>query len=241
MKGFNSIYHSKRANKKKGSGFAIYISETLEYCTETRFSNFSKHLESLFITVTNISHESLTFGGVYMPPSGDISIFHEEFEQFLTLLPRKNVIISGDFNVDLHKPGPSAKFENVIYSGGFIPSISLATHEKLGCSPSCIDNILTNSENLILSSGVLKTQVSAHFPIFNHLNILKLAPSEKSKISPRYDTCQSNLDLFVKSFSQNFSNLQVFSNVTLAEEALFENFADKFSDLVNVPGCVILG
>ncbi|NQZ52535.1 MAG: hypothetical protein HRT95_20925, partial [Moritella sp.] len=233
MKGYNSVYQSRIGDKRKGSGLALYISETLEYCIEQQFSNCSKHLEALFVTIKNISQESLTFGVVYRPPSGNISIFLEELEQLLSLVPKNNVMISGDFNIDLHKSGSSSEFENVVYGSGFIPSISLATHAKLGCTPSCIDNILTNSYELISSSGVLKTQVSAHFPIFCHLDVEELVSTKKSKVFPQYDMCQSNMDLFVQKFSRSFSNLQVFSNQVVPEETLFENFSGTLSKLVD--------
>ena len=48
----------------------------------------------------------------------------------------------GDFNIDLLKP--NAEFEGVIYGNNMIPTITLATHEKPGCKPSLIDNILIN-------------------------------------------------------------------------------------------------
>ncbi|NQZ52548.1 MAG: hypothetical protein HRT95_20990, partial [Moritella sp.] len=41
MKGYNSVYQSRIGDKKKGSGLALYISETLEYCIEQQFSNCS--------------------------------------------------------------------------------------------------------------------------------------------------------------------------------------------------------
>ena len=235
MAGYNSVYQSKIANKNKGSGLALYISNSLEFNIENRFNNCSKHLESLFVTIDNVSKGKITCGVVYRPPSGDISIFLKELENLLEILPSKNVLMCGDYNIDLHKLGSSniSNFENIIYGNGFIPCISLATHEKLGCTPSCIDNILTNSHELIMSSGILDTQIYAHFPIFCHLDVEKLGPSGKAKSLPRYDLCESNIDTFTQKFSQNFSNLQVFSNPVIPEERMFENFANKMSELVD--------
>ena len=234
IKGYSSVHQSKVVDKKKGSGLALYLSESLEYNTEDRFNNCSEHLQSLFVTINNESQEKVTCGVVYRPPSGDISIFLEELENLLSILPQKNVMISGDFNIDLHKLSSSRnQFENVIYGNGFIPSISLATHEKLGCNPSCIDNILTNSHDLLMSSGVLKTQVSSHFPIYCFIDVEELEIHKKTKSFPRYDMCQSNMDIFLEKFSHNFSNLQVFSNATIADETLFENFSDRLSGLVD--------
>ena len=84
-------------------------------------------MESLFIQTKNTS-EVLTFGVVYRPPSGNES----EFEALLSALPNKNVTISGDFNIDLHKN--CIGLENILYSNGFAPTISIATHENSGCT-----------------------------------------------------------------------------------------------------------
>ena len=146
MSGYNAVYQSKIDNKQKGSGLALYISESLEYCEILEYSQCTVNLEALFIKVKNTS-EVLTVGVVYRPPSGTVSAFMTEFEELLSTLPNKNVIISGDFNIDLHKP--NNEYENLFYSHGFVPTISISTHEKLGCTPSCIDNIFSMFCNFV--------------------------------------------------------------------------------------------
>ena len=65
-------------------------------------------------------------------------------------LPSENVIVTGDFNINLLSSSCKS-FEEIMFSNNLIPTISLATHEKPGCTPSLIDNILLNStENLIV-------------------------------------------------------------------------------------------
>ena len=67
----------------------------------------------------------------------------------------------GDFNIDLFKP--NAEFEGVIYDNNMIPTITLATHEKPGCKPSLIDNILINTSESLLNAGILETRVSHQY------------------------------------------------------------------------------
>ena len=93
----------------------------------SQFNNCTQNRESLFIQTENTS-EVLTFGVVYVPPSGNES--------------NKNITISGDFNIDLHKN--CIGLENILYSNGFPPTISIVTHENSRCTPSCIDNIFVN-------------------------------------------------------------------------------------------------
>ena len=46
----------------------------------------------------------ITVGVVYRPPSGIIKEFFKEWELILKELPEENVIIMGDFNIDLLQP-----------------------------------------------------------------------------------------------------------------------------------------
>ena len=99
--GYQSVYQSKLACKNKGSGLAIYIKDPFLYSLNENFSQCSKNLESLFITISNTS-KPLTVGVVYRPPSGIKCEFIDELNGLLQKLPRSNVIITGDFNIDLH-------------------------------------------------------------------------------------------------------------------------------------------
>ena len=39
------------------------------------------------------------------------------------------------------------EFESIMLTNGFLPLISIHTHEKPGCNKLCIDNVFTNSIN----------------------------------------------------------------------------------------------
>ena len=67
------------------------------------------------------------------------------------MLPQSNVYLTGVFTIDLHKH-TAAVFEDIMFGNGFSPVISIATHFKPDCSIFCIDNILTNSTDLGVSS-----------------------------------------------------------------------------------------
>ena len=80
-----------------------------------------------------------------------------------------------------------------------IPVISLATHEKPGCAPSLIDNILTNSTDNLIGAGVLESRVSHHFPIFCISNCTSLLEDDDpSANKPKYDYSESNINIFLE-------------------------------------------
>ena len=157
---YNSEYNSKFPDKKKGSGLALYIHNDMIYNRIDALCHCTKNLESLFIKVTN-SETPLTIGVVYRPPSGNLATFlHEMDTSIIKSIPDKNVVIMGDFNIDLFQP--SNGYENVLYGNNLIPTISIATHEKPGCNPSLIDNILLNSTESLINSGVIENKISHH-------------------------------------------------------------------------------
>ena len=163
--GYNFEYSSKLANKSKGSGLGIYVIDKFQFTKLDKFCNCSPNLETLFIEVTN-TVKPITIGITYRPPSGDKLLFNKEVDALLQNLPKENLIIAGDFNINLFS-SLASEFEEMMFSNNLIPTVSQATHERPGCKPSLIDNILINSTENHILSGVLQSRVSHHFPIFN--------------------------------------------------------------------------
>ena len=143
----------------------------------------------------------MTLGVVYGPPSAEsLEKSVDEFEKVLLSLPKEGVHITGDFNINLlEKNSPALrKFEELTFSNCFTPTISIATHFKPGCNPSCIDNILTQAPGNLLVSGVLNTCVSHDAPIFCIFNN-KLTTEQKAdpKNLPKYNYSNENIEKFV--------------------------------------------
>ena len=219
LNGYQSVYQSKIAGKNKGSGLAIYIRDSFLYTTYDDCCQCTKNLESLFVSVSNTS-KPLTVGVIYRPPSGNKSEFIDELKNLLLKVPKSNAIITGDFNIDLHKQNIS-DFEDIIYGTGFVPLVSIATHFRPGCNPSCIDNIFTNSVDNIIMSGVCENAVSHHLPLFCFTELLCNPCDEINIKLPKYDFSETNMMTFMNSFSNNLVNAGFTSNI--------EGIASKFS------------
>ena len=204
--GYQSFYQSKIVGKRKGSGLAIYIKDEFICKPNEKFNQCSKNMESFFVTISNTS-EPVTVGVIYRPPSGNRNEFLIELENLVCSLPNSNLIITGDFNIDLHKPG-NTQFEDVLYGNGLVPLISIATHHKPGCQPSCIDNIYVNlaDSDSINLSGVCEDQITHHLPLFCISNIGYRVSADSKKQLPHYDFCESNMDSFSNSISAKLSD-----------------------------------
>ena len=205
LNGYQSVFQSKTPNKNRGSGLAIYIEDKFLHTTCDESSQCSKNLESLFINVSN-TIEPILVGVIYRPPSGNIDQFLSEFEKLLSKLPSKNVYITGDFNIDLHKRcAQLSKFENIFFGNGLLPTISRSTHCKPGCNPSCIDNIFVKSVEPIAISGIFETAISHHSPIFCIIDNTLSSIEPEQKQCPKYDYCESNLDKFSNEIENKLS------------------------------------
>ena len=148
----------------------------------------------------------------------------------MTKLPHSNVYLTGDFNIDLL--GNSAtELEDTVFVNGFNPLISIATHFKPGCKSSCIDNILTNSTDTLKSSGVLKSNVNHHCPIFC-ITSANCKPCLSIPSLPKYDYNESNMVQFENSFTNVVQSNNYYENSTINEQS-FETLVNKMNMLVD--------
>lgn len=218
---YNSEYNSRILDKKKGSGLGLYVHSNFTFNRIDEYCKCSPNMESLFIKLTNTETPFL-IGLIYRPPSGRPSMFMHEFEVLMKKLPQNNVIIMGDFNTDLFSS--DHEFEQILYSNNMIPTISIATHEKPGCNPSLIDNILINSTNSLVKSGVLECNISHHHPLFSVITCCTAKTRTNKKPCPSYDYCESNIDKFLIDIKSSFHNRYY--------DYTEENFI-KFNDVLN--------
>ena len=227
LNGYESVYLSKEQGKNKGSGIGLYIKDNINFNVLDSLSVSSQNLQALFIETTNTNIPQ-TIGVVYRLQTGSLNAFYLELDKILSQLPNNNVIITGDFNINLHQP--CSEFENTLFSYGFVPSISIATHEKPGCSASCIDNILTNSYNNIQLSGVISSGVSHHLPIFCIFDVCTETETSGSKHMPKYDFCESNVSDFIDKLKSEVCD---YHSYYAYNESEFNSFANKMTETID--------
>ena len=235
IEGYDSCYQSKIADKSKGSGLGLYIKDAYTFDTISESSVCSPDIETLFIKITN-THEPITIGVVYRPPNGNLINFNHQFHSILEILPKSNVFITGDFNINLHSVNEHAGtrlFQESFLSTGIYPTISLSTHEMPNCNASCIDNILTNNTANVTLSATIKDSVSHHLPIVCLSISEQFATISGNKLPStntfsRYNFNQSNTAVML-------SNTLVLSdhhlNNTLQPD--FDGLVSAFTDIVN--------
>ena len=229
MNGYTSEYNSKTPDKKKGTGIGMYINDQYQYNRLEHLCKCSQNLEALFVEITNTEIPQ-TVGVFYRPPNGKVSAALHELENLLKLLPPENVIITGDFNVDLLKESnQKSEFEQIIYSDNFIPLISLATHAKPGCQSTLIDNIIVNSTENVINSGVLKSTTSHHHPIFCVVKCQRKYENWTETALPKYDYCESNMNQFKSDIEAS-----IYRETFVLNEEGFGNFVTTLNQKIDM-------
>ena len=201
---YSSIYQTRFYNKEKnkikskGSGVCLYIHNSLNFKKLDSVSVCKDHIETLFVKITSFS-EPTVIGVVYRPPNSNLEYFNSEYERILDELNGSSVYILGDFNIDILKNPTELEdsFQEILYSNGLTPTISLPTHQRPNCAKTCIDNIHTNIMNDTTKSGVIIDNFSHHRLIFLLREITEptdRASSKIEKITIHYDYNIPNLE-----------------------------------------------
>ena len=133
--GYNFISYPSSCSTH--GGVAIYLRECFAYKVLT-FNNNYDIWDGLFIEVklNNYSHSSLIIGNIYRPPRelfDNYKDFINDFERILTSneIQRHEVIIVGDFNIDLLKMYDRP----IVLKSSLMLSCQMASFLKLPCPP----------------------------------------------------------------------------------------------------------
>ena len=136
-------------NSNKG-GALFYISKDLNYKNRNDLKLYKdKNLEYVFIEVLSKSDKNTIIGCICKHPNLAIQEFMDTFQPLLDKLSyeNKNVILMGDFNIDLlHYEShiQTREFLDKIYFGSSTPHITIPTRIT-PCSRTLIDNIFMNT------------------------------------------------------------------------------------------------
>ncbi len=217
--------------KHKGSGLITFLSQSLERvkrCNEMCVS--SPNFECLTLEVLTKQSKYL-FINVYRSPSGNYEEFLKKIDEILNLANDHKdfkTCIFGDTNVNLYNPKSSRCREYLmcIFSNGFLPLISRATH-FVSERPTCIDMILSNDITDISSSCILRAKVSHHLPTCLNIN-LDIGNMANIKSKPQTRINEYLLSMFTNDLKA--IELDISINPSESAQDCFSKFLAKFKD-----------
>ena len=159
---------------KKGGGLACYVREGTNM-NDCRYANLNctcKDLEMQWISIENKNMRRIVIINTYRPPQGDYkkacTLIHESIKE-ANLKDNAEIFLVGDFNINWKdKQAPATKeLGNTVAVWGLKPQIKGVTRIGLVngvIKNSCIDNILTNSEEII-KAQVIEWNFSDHLVV----------------------------------------------------------------------------
>lgn len=159
-------------------GVAIYLHKSFNY--EILQITESENWDGLAVSV-NVNSKQVIVVNIYRPPRSSteaIKMFSDEITQLFDCFKKsKNVIVAGDFNIDLIKfknNNCTNDYLDNIVANGYIPKITNPTR-LTNRTGTLIDNFLIKlSDNFSqTTSGILIQTLSDHLPYFITLDYLK--------------------------------------------------------------------
>ncbi|XP_065658046.1 uncharacterized protein LOC136082563 [Hydra vulgaris] len=233
LTGFNMIPLARKA-KKRGGGVLIYIKENMCFIIRPDMSISDDNIEVLTIEIKTGNSKNILLSCCYRPPSSKT----ESFASFLCndilkkgLKGKKFNYLIGDVNLncfEYHTNNNIKKFYDNLFQNGAVPLISRSTRVT-ATSASIIDNIITTDIfNKFLKIGIIKNEISDHFPIFFSINIVpKLLPQQKQIFTKRFFNETS-----LKSFNEQLSLIR-WTNIDFKSDAniVYDTFYKTFFDI----------
>ena len=164
-------------NDKRGGGVSIYIRN--EFCNKVKIITSIQNdiIEALAIQI-NTKQIKQHIVGIYRPPNSSRNDFIQALNTLIqTRLNNSNVLIAGDFNIDMLNKNPSlgaTPLQNLMTSHGFINYITQPTRPNNieNRNPTLLDHIWGNL-NCNMNSFIIQTDLTDHFPCLVQWNINK--------------------------------------------------------------------
>jgi len=169
LPGYKFIY--KNRTKEQRGGVAIYVKDIYNFTLIEEVSFFDEGVyESIFIKA-KAGSESVIVGEIYRIPNTNLPKTLGLYEKTLDILndSKDKVIIGTDQNLNylnIEKHKATEDLFNIFYSHSMLPTINKPTRVNHSTA-TLIDNIYIKAHlcNKI-ETGIIKTDLSDHFPIF---------------------------------------------------------------------------
>ena len=144
---------------------------TRAFKLSTRNSCFTISPKKVSIELISKNSKNTVLSTIYRPPYGDFKAFNIFLKDLYSIFFKSSKLFyaTGDFNLnvlDYSKNEKVMKFLNLTFEYVFFPAINKATRVTKNTA-TAIDHIITNSLlHRIINTGIIKLDISHHFPIF---------------------------------------------------------------------------
>lgn len=173
IKGYNVFYNESTFNKN--DGLVIYVKENISVISEIIKLSEINLLRCTF----QLGNKTFGISATYRPPSTDLNLFLNDFEDYILNLRTKNTeIFIGDLNLDISKNSDFMIniYLNILSQRGFFSCINKPTRISENSS-SVIDHIFIKSDDLHndtigIKPIIFNTAITDHYTIALSLKLV---------------------------------------------------------------------
>ena len=194
IENYTVLYQVRESGR--GGGLSIFVHKEIYFKPRTDLSINSNDVESLYIEIHHKKDENILFSVMYRPPNGDMTVFEKFCENLLSENDKtsKNIILAGDLNINVLDYESNKKVQHFLssmFQYNMIPTINKPTRVTRNTATA---HIITNTviSGFQHRSGIIKTDISDHFPIVFALNTCeKSKPENKAQYIYKTSTKKS--------------------------------------------------
>ena len=229
-----SVIHQIRASKSTGGGVCIFVHNSLCYKLRKELCVNDDNCESLTIEIINRNTKNMLVTCLYRQPAGKIKPFKEHVKNIFSKTRHSNkpIYISGDLNLNVLDYDTNKKVKNffdLIFQHGLVPVINKPTRVTRR-NATAIDHIITNSFfQTKLETGIIKCDISDHFPIFMITDNKKLNSYSDHVIINKREMTDNSLNYFKNVLNEvNWERIKEYDNVDSAYEVFLSFFSEQY-------------
>jgi hypothetical protein len=242
LPGYHPLTYTLRSNNVQGGGVGIYVKKCFHFTVLANVSIFHDRIfESIFCEITVNPTKKIIVGSIYRPTLSVNNLSaNDQFNQFCEILTNINfelqklnsdLYLLGDFNIDVLKYSSCYKaktYIDLLFSLGLIQVITKPTRCK-PTSATLIDHACINSQAPCISSYIIISHISDHFPVI--VKVKNVASNNTPKYVEFRDFSVTNTLNFKLALNGQDWNHVLNSNDT--QEA-YNLFSDTFFNLYNL-------
>ena len=174
---------------------------------------------------------------IYRLPSSDTALFVEPLDNKIADLDilNYNAYLLGDFNIDIsmnRRSSVAQNYHDMLSSNSMCPII-IQPIRVADTSSTIIDHIITNCSSHSILPGIIKSDLTGHYPVFCSINhAIKIKPSNKYfyRFMKNF-----NSETFVSDLSNNLDHFDFSAPFSDRRElsAALDNFIEIIKSTIN--------
>ena len=154
-----------------------------------------------------LCHLVIILGVIYRHPKSNVNLFVNELNKILEQLKTTKGYLIGDININIfsiNNAKYASDYSNMLASNGYFPFITLSTCVN-DVSSTLIDHLITNDHKNSIFPGIIRTDLTDHYPIFCSINAYTFSNKLNQQLHKR-DLLNLNAENFCEALHKSIQN-----------------------------------